>query len=112
GRVAPALRQQFEDDPLGVYDPDFVETASERANARVAIVNLFSESPPALQVLRDSRQGASSTDIENDPVALRAGLTLERRQGIVSRGDERYAEVAEPLDANGRVLLLSASLHD
>jgi signal transduction histidine kinase len=111
-RVAPALRRQFENDPLGVYDPDFVENAAERANARAALVDLFSESPPALQVMRDSRQGAPSTDIENDPVAIDAALTLQRRHGIVSRGDDRYVEVAEPLDSNGRVLLLSAPLHD
>jgi signal transduction histidine kinase len=111
-RTAPELRKLFQDDPLGVADPDFAETASERANARAAILNLFSKSPPALQVLRDSRQGEPSTDIEADPIALAAALTLEQKQGIVSRGDDRYAEVAVPLDSNGRVLLLSASLHD
>src|SRR5205823_6755079 len=31
-RVAPALRKQFQNDPLGVYDPDFVETAATRSN--------------------------------------------------------------------------------
>src|SRR5205807_655562 len=108
----PALRKQFAADPLGVYDPDFAETAATRANARAALVDLFSESPPALQVLRDSRQGAPSTDIENDRLAIRAALTLEQQHGVVSRGDERYVEVAEPLDSSGRVLLLSASLHD
>jgi signal transduction histidine kinase len=111
-RVAPGLRKQFVADPLGVYDPDFVDTAARRANARVALVNLFSESPPALQVLRDSRQGAPSTDIENDPLALKAALTFDRQSGIVSRGEERYAEVAEPVETSGRVLLLSVSLHD
>jgi two-component system OmpR family sensor kinase len=111
-RVAPELRRDFAADPLGVYDPDFVENAADRANARAALLDLYSESPPALQVMRDSRQGASSTDIENDPLALSAALTDTRRQGIVSRGDERYAEVAQPLDTSGRVLLLSASLHD
>src|SRR5207247_1774518 len=80
--------------------------------ARAALLDLFSETPPALQVIGDSRQGAPSTDIENDPLALKAALSLERQHGIVSRGDERYAEVAEPLDSSGRVLLLTASLHD
>ena len=111
-RVAPALRKQFQNDPLGVYDPDFVETAATRSNARAAVVDLFSESPPALQVMRDSRQGAPSTDIENDRFAIQAALTLERQSGVVSLVDARYAEVAEHLDSIGRVLLLSASLHD
>ena len=43
---------------------------------------------------------------------MRAATTLEAQHGTVSRGDERYAEVAEPLDDTGYVLLLSASLHD
>ena len=43
-RTAPDLRKLFQADRLGVADPDFAETASERANARVAILNLFSES--------------------------------------------------------------------
>src|SRR5437763_1809114 len=68
-RVAPALRRAYVNDPLGVYDPDFAGIAAERANARAAVVDLFSESPPALQVMRDSRQGAPSTDIENDRLA-------------------------------------------
>ena len=111
-RVAPALRAQFERDTLGIYDPDFIETAADRSNSRAAVLYLFSESPPALQVLRDSRQGEPSTVIENDRIALAAARTLERRHGIVSRGGERYLEVAEPLGSDGRVLLLSASLHD
>ena len=112
-RVAPSLREQLMRDPYGFNDPDFVQNAASTANARVVLFSILAPSPvPALQAVDDSRQGASSADIESDPIALRAATTLEAQHGTVSRGDERYAEVAEPLDDTGYVLLLSAPLHD
>ena len=112
-RVAPSLREQLMRDPYGFNDPDFVQNAASTANARVVLFSILAPSPvPALQAVDDSRQGASSADIESDPIALRAATTLEAQHGTVSRGDERYAEVAEPLDDTGYVLLLSLPLHD
>jgi signal transduction histidine kinase len=112
-RVAPSLRQQLIRDKLGFNDPDFVDNAASTANARVVLFAILAPAPvPALQAVDDSRQGASSADVESDPIALRAATTLEAQHGTVSRGDERYAEVAEPLGDSGYVLLLSASLHD
>src|SRR5919109_43606 len=111
-RVAPSLRERLLHDPIGINDPDFVSNAASAANARVVLFSILAPSPAALQAVDDSRQGASSSDVESDPIALRAATTLEAQHGTVSRGDERYAEVAEPLDDTGYVLLLSASLHD
>src|SRR5918911_2826591 len=115
-RVAPNLREQLlrESTEYGVTgDPDFVDNASTTANARVVLFNILATVPvPALQAVDDSRQGVSSSDVERDPVALHAATTLEPQHGTLSRGDERFAEVAEPLDDTGYVLLLSASLHD
>ena len=115
-RAAPRLREQLlrESTQYGITgDPDFVENASSTANARVVLFNILATVPvPALQAVADSRQGVSSADVERDPVALHAATTLEPQHGTLSRGDERFAEVAEPLDDTGYVLLLSASLHD
>jgi signal transduction histidine kinase len=112
-RVAPTLVQQLLHDPYGFQDPDFVGNASAAANARAVLFTVLASAPePALQAMDDSREGASSTDVESDPVALRAALTFDPQHGTVRRGDERYAEVATPLDDTGYVLLLSASLHD
>jgi len=112
-RVAPTLRQQLLNDQLGVNDPDFVGNAATAANARVVLFSILSSSPePALGTVDDSRQGASSADVGSDPVALKAATTLETEHGTVSRGDERYAEVALPVGDSGYVLLLSGSLHD
>jgi signal transduction histidine kinase len=109
--VAPVIRRQLADDPLGINDPDFVGNASDDANARVVVFETLAQNPPALQAMADSRQGHSSADVEDDPVALQAATTLEQQHGTLSRGDERFAEVALPLPSQ-QVLLLSASLHD
>ena len=110
--VAPDLRQQLVRDPLWIHDPDYVGNASAAANARVVLFSTLTSAPtPALQAVGDSRQGASSVDVENDPVALRAATTLETQHGTLSRGDERFAEVALPV-GSGYLLLFSASLHD
>ena len=110
--VAPDLRQQLVRDPLWIHDPDYVGNASAAANARVVLFSTLASAPtPALQAVADSRQGASSVDVENDPVALRAATTLETQHGTLSRGDERFAEVALPV-GSGYLLLFSASLHD
>src|ERR687885_1067871 len=109
--VAPDIRRQLARDKLGLNDPDFVGNASDDANARVVVFETLASNPPALQAMADSRQGGSSADVENDPVALRTATTLEMQRGTLSRGDERFAEVAIPL-TDQQVLLLSASLHD
>ena len=113
--VAPDLRQQLLNDELGIHDPDFVGNASDAANARVVLFSILAPAPtPTLQTIDDSRQGGSSGDVENDPVALRAATTLETQHGSISRGGERYAEVALPVVVGQTqyLLLFSASLHD
>src|SRR2546423_1589290 len=109
--VAPDIRRQLGRDKLGVNDPDFLGNASDDANARVVVFGTLVSNPATLQALADSRQFGSSADVENDPVALRATATGQPQHGTLSRGDERFAEVALPLP-NQEVLLLSASLHD
>jgi signal transduction histidine kinase len=111
-RAAPTLRREF---ILNQYDPDFVRNAAASTDARVVRFVLYSQTPPALNVLDDS-QGASSADVrkvEDDPIAARAATSLRLEKGTVSRGAERFAEVAIPaaLPTNELdVLLLSASL--
>lgn len=108
-RAAPSLRRQFLQNPL---DVDFVDNASASANGRVVLFAPLAKSPLALRVVDDSRLGASSADVEDDPLALRASLRLRQQHGTVSRSGERFAEAAVPLAADGSVLLLSASLSD
>jgi two-component system OmpR family sensor kinase len=97
-------------DPHSALLDDELQNAAAAANARVVLYHALSYNPPALQIVGDSRQSQSSADVEADPVALATLVTGARSQGQVSRGQNRYAEVALPL--GGYVVLLSASLHD
>jgi signal transduction histidine kinase len=107
-RSAPALAQQLaKGNP---YDPDFFERAATTTNARVVLLQPLSRVPPTLSVLEDSRGGASSADIKDDPLALGTSRDLTPRRSTVSRGGVRFAEVTVPVGRDGTVLLLAASL--
>ncbi len=106
-RSAPTLAEQLATDP---FSPDFYETAAVTANARVVLFRPLTQTPPSLKVDADSRGGASSADIVDDPIAARASATLEARSGRTTRDGERFAEFALPIGRDGSVLLLSASL--
>jgi signal transduction histidine kinase len=136
--VVPSLRQRLVDAKLGQLEralpqvvqrvpqtqvqswPDFVETASARANARVVVF----EFRPAVGAtghaelggpIEDS-SGVDSRDVVNDPIARRAADTLATASGTVVRGDTEFAEVAglapTSLLQSGGIVLLRASLED
>jgi signal transduction histidine kinase len=89
---------------------DALQTAAESANARVVYYNPLSLEPPKLLVVADSTSG-SSTDVDNDPVALAALRRGELVTGTVTTKDQRYGEAAYYV-LGGSVVLLRASLHD
>jgi two-component system, OmpR family, sensor kinase len=109
-RAASGLRTQLA--TAEVTPEDFATNAAASANARVVIFTPLTQSPRALNVFADSLQGRNAADIAGDRIALTASQRLELRSGTVDRGDERYAEAAVPVRADGTVLLLSSSLHD
>jgi two-component system OmpR family sensor kinase len=107
-RDAYYQRRIYENAPL---DPEFASNASAASDARATVLTLSDPlSGDVLSVSQDSRRGQSAAGIENDPVARRAATTRTAVRGLVSRGDERYAEAAVPLASEGTVLLLSASV--
>ncbi|MER3408770.1 MAG: hypothetical protein C4306_01400 [Thermoleophilia bacterium] len=108
-RSAPTLARQYEQKP---FDPDFFENAAGTTNARVVLFRPLSQAPLTLSVVGDSRGSLSSADVENDPIALQASLTLEPRSGVLERAGARFAEAAVPVGQDGSVLLLSASLQE
>jgi signal transduction histidine kinase len=108
-KSAPTLARQYREHP---FDPDFFDNAAATANARVALFRPLSQAPPALSVVGDSRGGLNSADLEEDPIALEASLTLEPQSGVVERRGVRFAEAAAPVSGDGSVLLLSASLQE
>src|SRR5207248_7927873 len=66
--------------------------------------------PSLLEPVADSDLEADSSELENDPVAFDAIRKSTLARGLVSRGDETYAEVAYPIGSS--VLMLQSSLHD
>jgi len=84
---------------------------SSRTNARVVIYDPLTLD--SLSVIADSRQQRTSTDVQDDTIALQAASTVSAAEGTVTRNDERYAEVAFPLyTSSGTVILFSSSLRD
>jgi two-component system, OmpR family, sensor kinase len=90
--------------------PDFLDSASESANARVVVYDYVGP-PTALVVVGDSR-GTRSTDVERDRLALRAASTGKPVSGTVIHRQGRYAEAALPVPGTNSVLLVSAPLQE
>lgn len=103
-RAAKGLAQQL--DP-NQPDTDAVRRTAASINGRVVLFRPLTAEE--LSVYEDTSGIENSSGIENDRLALKASQTLRARRGIVSRGDERFAEMAIP-SRGGEVLLVSASL--
>jgi two-component system OmpR family sensor kinase len=110
-KAAPGLARAVPSDPIGVEWPDFLETASASTNARVAVFDTVPTSPPAVRLIQDSH-GLNSQDLAEDPIALRSAVQFGPAQGVVTRGERRFAEVAVQVVPVGTTMLLSADLHD
>jgi len=89
---------------------DTLQSAQQSSDARVVYYKPLSASPPKLRVYGDSNT-LTSTDVENDGLALRAFADARATSGTVTTDGVRYAEAAYPL-IDGSVVLLRASLHD
>ncbi len=87
---------------------EWVAQTSRQQNARVVLYQYVS--PPHLLPQADS--GLRSDAVKNDPIAARAGRTLDLESGTVERGGRRFAEAAVPVTPNGPFLLLSVPLQD
>jgi HAMP domain-containing protein len=87
-----------------------IQSAEQSSDARVVYFRPLTYQPPKLSVTGDSNP-VTSTDVENDPLALRAFADARSASGTVTTSGVRYAEAAYPL-IDGSVVLLRASLHD
>jgi signal transduction histidine kinase len=103
--------------PSGIYSQDvgsreFATDAADLIGARVVVYTIFSEHPLTLSSQQDSAGFTPATDIENDPIALKAAnSTAPDVSGTVTRHGTRYAEVAFSLP-DTEIALLSSSLSD
>ena len=90
---------------------DYADLASFRHGARVVIYEVDSVRPTAVRVVADSR-GASSKDVSDDPLVIRAAEVGRLLSGSVGSGGTRFAEVAVPVASGAQVVLLQRSLAD
>jgi signal transduction histidine kinase len=107
--AAPTIAQQYRTVAIAA---DVLEDAEASTNARVLVYDEIGHG--LLQVVEDSAQEAGSAPYENDPVAAEALQTEGLTRGTTQHQGERFAEVAQPVEAGPgpRILLLSASLRD
>lgn len=104
-------------DRLRVGDPpssDLAQGFASASNTRVVIFQITNRSPLTLSDLFDEGAGGTVVGIETDAVAEAAARTLTSTRGVVRRGGQKYAEVAQPF-ADGQaqyVVLVSSSLED
>jgi signal transduction histidine kinase len=101
--VVPTFEPEFDRWQL------FASATAPRVNARVVVFVSLSDTGP-LEPAADSGLDQDSSALEQDRVALAALEHSTLTRGIVARGDEHFAEVAQPVQAG--VVLLSAPLHD
>lgn len=93
--AAPALQARFMrvDSTPGAVKLDFLQRATSVTNADRAV--RYTASADYLIVVDDTQQNYS-TDVSNDPVAVRAYQTNTIQHGRVVHAGKRYAEIAFP----------------
>jgi signal transduction histidine kinase len=88
----------------------FVQNSASAIDARVVIVGADIEAAvPIVLPLADSRP-TGSTDLINDPLPIKAARTGDPQRGVVTVGDETFAEAAVPVVPRGEVLVVRSSL--
>ena len=97
-------------DPVEYAKQAFADQWAPAVNARIIVYDLQNAVPLLLQPVADSADELDSSQVENDPVAVRAIQRQTLAHGTVEHSGQSYAEVAYPIGSS--VVLLSASLHD
>jgi signal transduction histidine kinase len=88
------------------------ERYAAATNTRVRIFRVDNRSPLSLSVVADEGGGPSVLATDTDPVALKAATTLDSERGVVTLGERRFAEAAQPSADGDYVVLVSNSIED
>jgi signal transduction histidine kinase len=91
---------------------DLARGFANASNTRVTIFDVLSRSPLTLSDVVDAGAGGVVGGISDDPVAMRAALSLAPTRGVVTRGGRKYAEAAQPTANRKNVVLVSNSIED
>jgi len=78
-------------------------------NTRVRIFSVDNRSPLSLSLQVDKGGGVGT---DTDPVAQKAATELDTATGVVTSGDRRFAEAAQPSADRNTVFLVSSSIED
>ena len=89
--------------------PDYVDLTSFRVNARIVVYDVDSISPTAVRVVADSR-AATSEDVSDDQLVLRAIETNTLLAAAVGHIGTRFAEAAAPAVSRQYAVMLQVSL--
>jgi signal transduction histidine kinase len=89
----------------------YFEAVHADSGARVAILAPLGNGNTLLSPVGDT-PGFQADELVNDSMAVRAAGARKTVRGTVEHQEKQFAEVAERLDDEGHVLLLSAPLHD
>ena len=109
-RAAPKLVREYNQSQR---DPDFFSNAAASTSARVVLFSVLTQSPTTLAPQQGSLPGRSLNAFFDDPVAIHSAKTALLERGTVERNGSEFAEAAIPIGrGTGKVLLLSAPLHD
>jgi signal transduction histidine kinase len=103
--AAPRVRADYEHTPT---PGDFVDTEAASIDAQVVTFDYFTNS--SLTLTDNNLGGQRAGRLENDPIALRAQATNQIQHGTVIRNRKPFAEVAVPLGAARKAILLIAPL--
>jgi two-component system OmpR family sensor kinase len=90
----------------------FVFNNAPAANARVAIVRASFESPVPIVLPQADSSPTGSSDLVSDPIPIEAASTGDPQRGVVTVGEESFAEAAIPVFPGGEVLVLRAPLRN
>jgi signal transduction histidine kinase len=110
--AAPGISAELRDSSIPNIN-ETIQTAAQTADARVVYFQPLTYQPPTLAVVADSNP-VTSSDVENDPIALRAFVRGRLASGTATVNGTRYAEAAKPIYSGSTefTVLLRAPLHD
>ena len=98
--------------PPKVTAKDLAAGYAAATHTRVRIFHVDDFSPLSLSVEEDEGAGGSVVATDNDPIARKAALGLGTERGVVTLGDQRFAEGAQASKDGRYVFLVSNSIED
>jgi signal transduction histidine kinase len=88
------------------------ESYAAATHTRVRIIRVDNYAPLSLSVVVDKGGPSSAVATDTDPVARKAAIEGDTARGVVSLGDRRFAEGAQPSTDGKYVFLVSNSIED